>query len=114
MGPAGAQRCTRNDDLAVGRRFRGSLPCTTLTSVHEAANLGDQPDAVDRACTLEAVGVVAAVDPTYPAEESLSAASIEGVDMKDVCEGRLTPGKHPTKLAGVFFNVVENLFKNRP
>ena len=101
--------------LAGGRSVSWlESPCTALLLGDEAANLSDKADAVDGAGTLEAIGVVAAVDPTDPAEESLGAASIEGIDVKDVFERRLAPGKHPAELAGVFFTVVEYLFKNRP
>lgn len=81
---------------------------------HETANFGDEASSIDRPGTCKAIRVVTAVDPSDSAEEGLSASSIECVDMKDVGEGRLTPGKHPTELASVFLNMVENPFKNRP
>jgi hypothetical protein len=89
-------------------------PFTRMMPGHETANFGDEASSIDRPGTCKAIRVVIAVDPSDSAEEGLSASSIECVDMKDVGEGRLTPGKHPTELASVFLNMVENPFKNRP
>jgi hypothetical protein len=87
-------------------------PFTTMMLGHETANFGDEASSIHRPGTRKAISVVAAVDPSDSAEEGLRAASIECVDMKDVGERRLTPGKHPTELASVFLNMVENPFKN--